>query len=204
MFRQRELALIAGAAGLSLAAAMLLRRRAEDLRRSDDAPGRTARRMDFGGYRVEGRTVTISAPRANIHAQWLDPAGLNRIFGGALSLRQLSDDRFVWVIDATPAPIEVETRLVEDRPGELLAWRSVEDAGIDIEIKLQLRDAPAARGTEAEAHVAWRPRWGLAGHYAALMQGTDPGRLCRQALKRLKMLVETGEIATADNERRAS
>ncbi len=202
MSRQRELALIAGAAGLSLAAAMLLRRRAEDLRRSDDAPGRTARRLDFGGYRVDGRTVTISASRADIYAQWRDPARLNRIFGGTLSLRQHPGDRFVWTIDATPAPIEVETRLVEDRPGELLAWRSVDEAEIDVEIKLQLRDAPAARGTEAEAHVAWRPRWGLAGHYAAWMQGTDPGRLCRQALKRLKMLVETGEIATADNERR--
>lgn len=203
MSRPRELALIAGAAGLSLAAAMLLRRRAEDLRRSDDAPGRTARRLDFGGYRVDGRTVTISAPRAEIYAQWRDPARLNRIFGGTLSLRQHPGDRFVWTIDATPGPIEVETRLVEDRPGELLAWRSVDEAEIDVEIKLQLRDAPAARGTEAKAHVAWRPRWGLAGHYAAWMHGTDPGRLCRQALKRLKMLVETGEIATADTERRA-
>lgn len=84
-------------------------------------------------------------------------------------------DRFVWTIDATPGPIEVETRLVEDRPDELLAWRSVDEAEIDVEIKLQLRDAPAARGTEAEAHVAWRPRWGWPGITPPGCRAPTPG-----------------------------
>lgn len=68
---------------------------------------------------------------------------------------------------------------------------------------MQLRDAPAGRGTEVEAHIAWRPHLGVVGHWAATLRGTDPAIRGRQELKRLKMLLETGEIATAQN-RKAS
>lgn len=199
--RHRDLAVLACAAALSLGAGMLLWRRSTGGHRSDDAPGRAARRLDFGGYQVVGRTVTIAAPRSAVHAPWRDPAQLNRIFGGGLKVRPLSEDRMAWILATPSGDIEVETRLVEERAGEILAWRSVDGSGIDVEAKLQLRDAPAGRGTEVEAHIAWRPPWGLPGHWAARLGGTDPGRLCRQALKRLKMLLETGEIATADNRR---
>ena len=90
-------------------------------------------------------------------------------------------------------------RLVENRQDEALAWRSVEGADIQIEAKLQLRDAPAGRGTEVEAHVAWRPQGGIVGHWAATLRGTDPMIRGKQDLKRLKMLLETGEIATSAN-----
>ena len=88
---------------------------------------------------------------------------------------------------------------VEDRENEALAWRSVEGAEIDIEAKVQLRDAPAGRGTEVEAHVAWRPQLGIVGHWAAMLRGTDPTIRGKHELKRLKMLLETGEIATSEN-----
>ena len=42
----------------------------------DSAPGRTARRSQFGRYQVAGRTVTIAAPRAQIYRMWRDPASL--------------------------------------------------------------------------------------------------------------------------------
>ncbi|SIP93187.1 hypothetical protein SAMN05421641_10210 [Paracoccus thiocyanatus] len=195
--RHAELTVTAGAAALTIAIGLWMWKRAAGPRRSDDAPGRTARRRDFGGYQVVGRTVTIAAPRSRIYAQWRDPALLNRILGDALAVRQDGTEGFGWTVALPAGEVEIQTRLVEDREDEALAWRSVEDAEIEVEAKVQLRDAPAGRGTEVEAHVAWRPRWGAAGRWAAHLGGTDPETLCSQALKRLKMLLETGEIATS-------
>ncbi len=167
----------------------------------DNAPGRTARTLDFGGYQVTGRTVTIAADPALIHDHFRDPARLNTILGSDLRVEPAAGDHLVWVLATPSRDIRVETAPVHDRPGEMRAWRSVEGAELDVEIKVQLREAPAGRGTEVEAHVAYRPKWGLAGHLAARLRGIDPKAQGRQALKRLKMLLETGEIATARNRR---
>lgn len=189
-------AMLALTVGAGIAAGAILK--AGSRRPPDSAPGRTARRSDFGGYRVAGRTVTIKAPRSRIYDMWRDPDRLSD-FMRDLSDVQVSGDQVTWVIDGPSGRFAVETRLVEDRRDEALAWRSVEGAEIDIEAKVQLRDAPAGRGTEVEAHVAWRPHLGIVGQWAATLRGADPGMRGRQELKRLKMLLETGEIATSDN-----
>ena len=72
-------------------------------------------------------------------------------------------------------------------------------ADFQIEAKVQLRDAPAGRGTEVEAHVAWRPQGGVVSQWAATLRGMDPLMRGKHDLKRLKMLLETGEIATSAN-----
>lgn len=181
-------------AGLAVGAAM----KSAPRRPPDSAPGRTARRSHFGGYQVAGRTVTIDAPRSRIFQMWRDPNRLTDFMEG-LAAVQVSGDSVTWVIQSPDGRFPVETRLVEERPDEALAWRSAEGADIQIEAKVQLRDAPAGRGTEVEAHVAWRPQGGIVGHWAAMLRGTDPAIRGKQDLKRLKMLLETGEIATSAN-----
>lgn len=182
--------------GAGLAASAVLK--SAPRRPPDSAPGRTARRPAFGRYQVAGRTVTIAAPRERVYAMWRDP---HRLAGFMQDLAdvEVSGDRVTWVIDSPAGRFAVETRLVEERENEALAWRSVEGAEIDIEAKVMLRDAPAGRGTEVEAHVAWVPRRGIVGRWAAALRGADPAMRGRQELKRLKMLLETGEIATAEN-----
>lgn len=193
--------LLAGAAGSLAAIAMLSRQRSEMPGRSDDAPGRTARRAHFGGFQVTGRTVTIDAPAADIYRHWREADRLNLILGSEARVERPSPDRFDWIIATPLGEITVETAVIEDRPDEMIAWRSVEGARIDVEAKVQIRPAPAGRGTEVEAHIAWKPPYGMAGYWAAQMRRTDPKTRGKQALKRLKMLLETGEIATADNRR---
>ncbi|WP_347137467.1 SRPBCC family protein [Paracoccus sp. SSK6] len=189
-------AVIALTVGAGFAASAILK--SSPRRPPDSAPGRTARRSSFGGYQVAGRTVTINAPRSQIYQMWRDPDRLAD-FMQDLSGVQVSGDQVTWVIDGPAGRFAVETRLVEDRENEALAWRSVEGADIDIEAKVQLRDAPAGRGTEVEAHIAWRPQMGIVGRWANALRGADPKMRGKQELKRLKMLVETGEIATSDN-----
>lgn len=149
---------------------------------------------------VAGRTVTIAVPRHRIYEMWRDPQRLAD-FMQDLTGAEVSDDRVTWIIDSPDGRYRVDTQLVLDRKDEALAWRSVEGADIQIEAKVQFRDAAAGRGTEVEAHVAWRPHGGIVGHWAAALRRTDPAVRGRQELKRLKMLLETGEIATSANRR---
>ncbi len=72
---------------------------------------------------------------------------------------------------------------------------------IEAEGKVLFRDAPAGHGSVDEATIAYRPQGGTVGHWIAKAFRADPRLQGRHELKRLKMLVETGEIATSVNRR---
>lgn len=202
MQKRSNLTVLATLATAAVAAYVLLR---PEKRRhpADSAPGRTARRSRFNGYRVTGRTVTIDAPRSELYAMWRDFSKLPQFMENVRSVEDIGEGRTAWTIAAPGGEVRVETRLVEERENEALAWRSTEGSEIDTEGKVMFRDAPGGRGTLVEAMIAYRPPWGIAGHWIAKAFGREPGVQGRQELKRLKMLVETGEIATAANRKEA-
>jgi uncharacterized membrane protein len=93
-----------------------------------------------------------------------------------------------------------ESEIVVDEPGQLLAWKSVEDADILNEGRVEFRTAPGGRGTEVRAFIAFDPPMGAVGRAIAALQERDPHIQARRDLRRFKQLIETGEIATAQGE----
>ena len=163
----------------------------------DDAPGRTAKDNDFGDYEVVGHAVTINRPRAELYAFWRDFQNLPTFMENIDAVRVTSDDSSIWTIKAPAGQtVEIETRIVTDRPDELIAWRSTDGSDIDTEGRVAFRDA-GERGTIVEAIVAYKPPGGDIGKSIAKLFQREPNIQGRQELKRFKMLMETGEIAIA-------
>ncbi|AJE47296.1 SRPBCC family protein [Celeribacter indicus] len=168
----------------------------------DSAPGRTSRRSRYGDYAVIGRTVTINRPRSELYAFWRDFGNLPR-FMENIEAVEVEGELSTWTIRAPAGEIRVKTRIVSDRKDEEIAWRSVEGSEIDTEGKVMFRDAPGGRGTEVEAVVAYVPPAGELGRLVAKLFRREPELQGRRELKRFKMLMETGEVATAANRRAA-
>lgn len=194
-----------GVLGAGVAALAYARSARDDRHRpADSAPGRTARRGRFGDYAVTGKTITIHRTRQEIYDFWRDFANLARVMDNIVSVTPLGDGVDRWTIGAPGGTqVSTDTRIVEDRPGELISWRSVEGSEIETEGKVMFRDAPADRGTVVEAIVAYKPPAGNVGRLIAKLFGKEPKVQARQDLKRLKMLMETGEIATSANRKAA-
>ncbi|SHJ25467.1 SRPBCC family protein [Wenxinia saemankumensis] len=188
--------LVAGYAGVSLWHQR--DRNAVDRRPPDSAPGRTSRRSRGDDYAVTGRTVTIAAPRQEIYAFWRDFTNLPAFMRNVRDVT-VAGDITRWVIPAPTGAVTVETRVVHDIEGEQIAWASTEESRIETRGKVRFRDAPAGRGTEVEALIAYVPPMGELGRWIAKTLGTEPAIQSRRDLKRLKMLFETGEIATNRN-----
>lgn len=108
------------------------------------------------------------------------------------------EGRAVWTIRAPAGQsVEIETEVVQERKNELIAWRSVKGSEIETEGRVKFRDAPANRGTWVEAIVAYKPPGGTIGKMIAKLFAREPKIQARRDLKRLKMFMETGEIADA-------
>lgn len=189
-----------GLAAIPLAVGTAAARKRREMRgEHDSAPGHTARRASFGDYHVVGRTVTIARPRAELFAFWRDfqnlprfMANLDRIEPGA------EPGHNTWHIRAPAGKIyAVDTRIAREVDGELIAWRSTEESEIDTEGRVTFEDAPGDRGTRVGLIVAYKPRGGVIGDTIATLARRSPELQARHDLKRLKMLMEAGEIATS-------
>ena len=164
-----------------------------------DAPAHTLRRFKLS-QQLGGRTITIAASVDHIRAACIDPKVLSRILGKAARVEE-EPEGLVWCIGEGEREIRVATERLPLSGAEGWVWRSRPDADLEMEIRVTLRPAPADRGIELLAELIYRPPFGVIGHLTARLRGTDPAVIGRQALKRLKMLLETGEISTAAHRR---
>ncbi len=170
-----------------------------------DAPLSTAREPDAKAVpgasaqagpddEVVGRTVTINRPRAELYAFWRDLRNLPGFMQSIKEIRILDERRSHWVVQAPAGKTaEWDSLITEDRPNESISWESVPEARIRHSGSVRFRDAPAGRGTEVVATLAYDPPAGALGKAFAKLFQREPKVQMRQDLRRFKQLMETGE-----------
>ena len=91
--------------------------------------------------------------------------------------------------------------MADEESGRRIAWRSTERSDIETEGVVTFEDAPGERGTRVSLVIGYKPPAGALGDTFAKLFRRDPQTQARHDLKRLKMLMETGEIATSARRR---
>lgn len=187
-----------GLATIPIAAGVTAARRRRHAVDPDSAPGYTARRS-FGDYRVVGRSVTIAKPRGELFAFWRDFQNLPSFMENLDRIEPAGEPGHnTWHIrGAAGTTYAVDTRIAREVDGELIAWRSTDESEVDTEGRVTFDDAPGTRGTRVSLIIAYKPKGGAVGQAIATLTGRSPELQARHDLKRFKMLMETGEIATS-------
>lgn len=170
----------------------------------DDAPAYVSKHSDerAGEARdaaasVIGHTETINRPRQEIYAFWKDVANLSRVMTNVTEAVDLGGGRTRWKIDGPNGAYQWESVTTEDVPGEVIAWESEPGADVQNSGRIEFRDAPPGRGTWVRAVIAYKPPMGIIGKVVAKVTQKEPSIQARRDLRRLKQLLETGEISTS-------
>lgn len=156
---------------------------------------------------VAERSITVGKPAEDLEEFWRDPELLERIVGdfaevsaaGGNEDEDEGEDRHHWRVSGPlDRPMEWESKLVEERPGELLRWESDADATVSADGSIRFRPAPGDRGTEVTLHLSFDPPGGAVGDAVADRLGIVPETLAAKTLHRFKSLIEAGEIPTLE------
>ncbi|WP_158915872.1 SRPBCC family protein [Caulobacter sp. S45] len=151
-----------------------------------------------GGDAVAVRAVTVGGKtRDELYAFWRDLTNLARFMENIERIDRLDNDRSHWVVKGPAGQtVEWDARISEDEPGRRIAWISEEGAQVKNHGVVEFRDAPFGRGAEIHATIVYDPPGGAIGKLVAELFQKEPGVQAKRDLRRLKMLLETGEIAT--------
>jgi uncharacterized membrane protein len=153
--------------------------------------------------RIE-RSVTINRPRSELYGVWRDFTSLPRYIADLESVTDLGNGRSRWVA-VLPGGKHVEwtAEIVTQRENEIVSWKTVDDSDVAHAGSVIFRDAPAGRGTEMKIEVDYEPPGGPIGALTARFMGIfgqSPDAKVREDLRRFKMQMETGEVATTDGQ----
>jgi uncharacterized membrane protein len=144
------------------------------------------------------RTITVGRSPDEVYAFWHGYENLPK-FMAHLESVITKNGRSRWRAKAPlGSSVEWEAETVIDRPGEKIAWRTVGRSDIAHEGSVEFRPAPSGRGTEVRVELRYQAPGGRAGKLLAKLFGEEPGQQIAGDLRRLKQVLETGEVVHSD------
>ena len=144
------------------------------------------------------RATSINKPVEVVYAFFRDFENWPAFMDNIERVDVIDDKRSHWVVKAPMGKtVEWDSTITEEEPGKMFAYQS-EDGG-DVRNKGVIRFSPGAggKGTQIHLTIIFEPPYGGAGRAFAALFLKDPAIQLRQDLVRLKMLMETGEVATS-------
>ncbi|MEY2929365.1 MAG: hypothetical protein RL033_114 [Pseudomonadota bacterium] len=144
------------------------------------------------------QSITINRSPEDVYSFFRDLENLPRFMTHLVYVR-VSNGRSHWRAKGPlGTSVEWDAEIIQDRPGELLAWRSLADADIPNSGRVTFRPAPGGRGTELVVHLNYDPPAGALGVLAAQIFQSEPAQEIASDLRRLKQVLETGEVMHSD------
>lgn len=144
------------------------------------------------------RSITINREPELVYQFWRKLENLPTFMAHLESVADQGETS-LWRAKA-PAGSTVEWRaeITIDRPGETIAWRSLEGAIVPNRGAVCFKTAPGGRGTELTVELKYEPPGGAIGSAIAKLFGEEPGQQIAGDLRRVKQVLETGSVVHSD------
>jgi uncharacterized membrane protein len=144
--------------------------------------------------------VTIAQPVETVYAFWRNLDQLSMALPSSITIEHLDDRRSRWSLAAargsTPATAAWTAEIINDEPGKLIGWRTVEQSDIVSAGSVRFTAAPAGQGTEVFVKMQYSPPFGRVGAGLARLFGRGADQVVTQCLRDIKRYLELGRQVT--------
>ncbi|MGQ5262326.1 SRPBCC family protein [Micromonospora sp. ZYX-F-536] len=142
--------------------------------------------------------VTIERGIADVFNVYRDFHNLPRFLGDVMASEQIGPTTFRWTIRG-PLGVRLRStvRLTEERTNQLLRYETTAVPGM--RTQWTVRFAPGPDPGRTEVHEVLKTPFGRLGRIALTLAGKPPAGEVAANLRRLKQLLETGEVTDTEH-----
>lgn len=145
-------------------------------------------------------TATISLPIEQVFAFLRDFSNHALFMKGVRKVKSKTDRIAQWTADTDAGSREWETAVVEERPNQLVAWKTAEDGDFKYTGAFALVPATGGRGTIVAFKLATEKPLSKISDSLSKFILKDMDSQSYTCLRRLKALLETGEIPSTEGQ----
>lgn len=141
------------------------------------------------GVHVE-HSVIIQREAEELYDAWRHFKGLPDFMSHLKSVEEIDDRRSRWTAEG-PLGVSVawEAEIITERPGELIAWRSIDGSVVDTAGSVRFEPSGNA-ATQITINLKYNPPAGKAGAKIAQLLGANPDQQIVEDLQRFKKIME--------------
>jgi uncharacterized membrane protein len=141
--------------------------------------------------------VAINETPATLYTFWSNLENLPLFMSHLRSVSKTNETLSHWVAKG-PAGVSIEwdSEVVDHEEGKRIGWRTLPDSGIRHEGIVTFEAAPGGRGAIVRVEMIYWPPAGKVGVQLARLLGEEPSVQINRDLRKLKQLMEAGEVAT--------
>jgi len=138
------------------------------------------------------KRITVERPRPQVYAFWRNLTQLPQFMDHLASVQGDAEGITHWRAKGPAGSVEWDAEMVEDKPNELISWRSLEGADVRNSGAVRFFDAESG-GTEVAVDISYDPPMGRLGNLVASILGESPDQEIGADLKRFKQIMESGQ-----------
>jgi uncharacterized membrane protein len=168
-------------------------------------------RLGFGVKEVDTKTalsgdrgihvresVVIEQPIDEVYRFWRHLENLPRFMNYLESVTDLGGGRSHWIAKG-PADVKFgwDAEIINDVRDKVIGWRSLPGSDVVSAGSVRFSRTRGGRATRLTVHLQYAAPGGRAGSMLASMLGREPSQTIREDLRRVKQLLEAGEIPRA-------
>ncbi len=147
------------------------------------------------------KAVTINRPVEEVYRFWRNFENLPRFMSHLESVTVLDDKRSHWVASAPLGTnVEWDAEIINEEENRLIAWRTIGDSDVQSAGSVRFKETPDGHGTEVHVKLEYMPPGGVAGALVARLFHEEPNQQVEEDLRRLKQMLESGEVTVATGE----
>lgn len=141
-------------------------------------------------------SVTIRRPVEEVYAFFRDFENLPKFMKDLKSITIQSPKKSHWVVETKPGvEFEWDAEITAETPNALIAWKSLEGAAVQSEGEVTFRTINS-KGTAVTLRMDVDLPGGKLAEWISFLTGDHPELLAAVNLRRLKALLETGNVPT--------
>jgi uncharacterized membrane protein len=144
-------------------------------------------------------STTVRKSPSEVYAFWRRLENLPTFMAHLDEVRTTGERTSHWRASAPfDRTVDWDAEIVEEVPGERIAWRSTGDADVPNTGTVVFAPAPDGVSTEVHVQMAYDLPGGTLGKAVARYFGEEPHQQLDDDLRRLKQVMETGEVVRSD------
>lgn len=146
------------------------------------------------GKKVE-KTVFVRRPARDLYESWRKLDNLPQFMQHLVNVTELEGGRSHWVARGLlGTTVEWDAEIIEDRPGDVISWRSLPGADVETAGAVHFSEQPDG-GTAVRVSLKYKPPAGRAGAAIAAALGQSVDERLEEDLQGFKQHMETASGA---------
>lgn len=140
-------------------------------------------------------SIRLERPVAEVYAFWRQLENLPSVLTHLHQVTERGDGQSHWVARGPgDMGIEWDAEIINEVENKVIGWKSLPESDVVTAGSVTFKSIHEGRATQLSVHLQYEPPAGRAGAFVARLLGSEPSQTIREDLRRLKQVLEAGEI----------